>query len=162
MTPEEVEQLKAHLGNQASSLTKDIDGIIEVGRAHFGAAGFDEASQVVAETLGDKTNAVMDTLRQFDKPHEVIAHLANNEGQLKALAKLSPARQAIEIARIEAQMASNGHVNTGADPLWKTPAVRSGRVSDEDWSRSFGEGLSERQFDKEFWRRQEERAKRRR
>jgi hypothetical protein len=163
MTPEEIEQLKTHLGQQQQpSLAKDIDGIIEIGRAHFGAAGFDEASQVVAETLGDKTNSLMDTLRQFDRPHEVIAHLSNNESQLKALAKLNPARQAIEIARIEAQMASNGHVNTGADPLWKTPAVRSGRVSDEDWSRSFGEGLSEKQFDREFWRRQDARNSRRR
>ena len=163
MTPAEVEELKNRVGQQQQpSLVKDIDGIIEVGRAHFGSAGFDDASHVVAEALGDKTQAVMDTLRHFDKPHEVIAHLANNEAQLKALAKLTPARQAIEIARIEAQISSNGHVNTGADPLWKTPAVRSGRVSAEDWSRSFGEELSEKQFDKEFWRHQEARGSRRR
>jgi hypothetical protein len=57
-------------------------------------------------------------------PHEIIAHLANNEPQLKAFAKLSTARQLTELARIEAQMTSNGHVNTGSEPLWKKPEIR--------------------------------------
>jgi hypothetical protein len=162
MTPEEVEALQARYPQHAQqpSLAKDIDQIVEVGRTQFGNAGFDDASQVVAETLADKTNAVMATIAQFDRPHEIIAHLANNEPQLKALAKLSPARQAVELARIEAQMTSNGHVNTGAEPLYKQPALRSGRVSDEDWSRSFGEGLSDAQWFKQFDRRQASKGRR--
>src|ERR1700744_5724557 len=105
MTPEEAEQLQAkYAKSPQADLAKDVDTIIETGRVHFGNAGFDDASQVVAEALGDKTTAVMDTLRQFDRPHEMLVHLANNEQRLKAFAKLSPARQAIELARIEARM----------------------------------------------------------
>jgi hypothetical protein len=72
------------------------------------------------------------------------------------LAKLSPARQAVEISRIEAQMAPHGHVNTGTDRLWKSPAVR-GRISDEDWARTAGEGLSDAAWNREFDRRMKER-----
>jgi hypothetical protein len=161
MTEEQIAAIaamQAHLGREAG-LTKDIDGIIEVGHAHYGKAGFDDAAQVVATAVGN-TDPLMDTLRQFDRPHEIIAHLANNETQLKALAKLTPARQAVELARIEARMTSNGHVNTGADPLWKTPAVRTGRVSDVDWKTSYGEGLDDRRWNAEFDRREREKSRR--
>jgi hypothetical protein len=79
-----------------------------------------------------------------------------------ALAKMSPARQAVEIARIESRMSSNGHVSTGADRAWTNPSTRSGRVSDEDWKRSYGANLSDEQFNKEFDRRMQERGGRRR
>jgi hypothetical protein len=140
----------------------DVGEIIEIGRKHFGTATFDEASDTVAKALGGgKIQHFMNIARQFDRPHELVNHLAGNERQLQELAKMSPARQIVELGRIEARMAPHGHVPTGADPLWKTPAVRNSRVSDEDWGRSYGEGMSDKAFDKEFWRRQEQRAKRR-
>jgi hypothetical protein len=152
------EQQKILLAQHAN----DVNAIIDIGRQHFGSAVFDEASQAVGEALGEgRVQEFMAIARQFDRPHELVIHLAGNEKQLKGLAKLSPARMTVELARIEAQMSSHGHVNTGADPAWKNPSTRSGRVSDEDWAASYGEGLSEKQFDKEFWRRQEARAKRR-
>jgi CO/xanthine dehydrogenase Mo-binding subunit len=162
VTPEEAAALQQHYAQQQAqpSLEKDIRDIVEIGRTHFSTATFDDQSQTVADVLGDKKNQVLQILAEFDRPHEVIAHLAQNEAQLKKLATLSPARQVIEIGKIEARLSSS--VNTGADPLWKTPAVRSGRVSDADWKTSFGEGLDDKRFDKEFWRRQEERGKRRR
>lgn len=160
MTPEEVAALQTHYAQQAQpSLAKDINDIVEIGRTHFGSATFDELSQVVADGLGDKTQGVMHLVSQFDRPVEIIAHLANNERQLQAIAKLSPARQAVELARIEAQIAPQ-RANVGADPLWKSPTVRSGRVSDQDWKANLGEGLSDSQWNWEFDRRQAEKRRR--
>jgi hypothetical protein len=140
-----------------SQLCKEVDGIIDVGRANFGSRSFDDASQVVAEVLGQKSQGVMDILRGFDKPHDVIMHLAQNEGALKQLAKLSPQRQAIEISRIEGQLSPYGHVATGAEPAWKQPEARRGRASDDNWRTTGGHGLSDAAWSREHDRRMAER-----
>ena len=159
MTPDEVAALQAHYGQGAQpSLAKDIDGIIEVGHVHYGKAAFDEASQNVADVLGEKSGPVMDMLRAFDKPHDVIAHLGDNPARLKAFAALTPERQRVELARIEAQL--GGPVRMGADPAWKAPEMKTSRVADEDWKTSFGANLSDAQWNKEFDRRQAARGRR--
>jgi hypothetical protein len=135
---------------------REVNAIVEVGQANYGNAVFDEASQVVAAELGDRVGDVMLALRQFDKPADILVHLSNNPNRLKQLAKLNPARQVVELARIEAQMTSNGHTDTGADPAWKLPSAKGGRVSDEEWH-SGGDNLSDQKWHKEFDRRMKER-----
>lgn len=158
--PNDPQYIEAQNRIAAETHAREVDQIIEIGRNQFGAANFDDAADVVAKKLGPRSQEFMAIARQFDRPHEIVAHLANNESRLDQLSKLSTERQIIELGRIEAQFAPHGNVNTGADPLWKTPAVRSGRVSDEEWSRHAGEGLSERQWAREFDRRMAERSKR--
>src|SRR5581483_9239765 len=58
--PDYQKQLAQQATNQ---LVKDIDGIIEVGRANFGSRTFDDASQVVADVLGPKAQMVMAMVR---------------------------------------------------------------------------------------------------
>ncbi|HEY8006033.1 MAG TPA: hypothetical protein VIE66_04350 [Methylocella sp.] len=140
---------------------KELGEIIELGRTEFGTGNFDDASQIVADKLGPRTQEAVAMLRQFDFPHRLVAELANAPEKLEKLAKMPAGRLAAELARIESRMTSNGHAITGADPAWKGPTVR-GRVSDADWKKSFGEGMSEAAFDKEFRRRQAGRAARRR
>jgi hypothetical protein len=156
MTPEQVlSGLSGEMEKAQKQHFKECEEIVEHGRAVHGNTSFDEASQIVGGAFKD-TDAVqsfMGSLRQFDKPAEMIMHLANNEGQLKALAKLSPARQAVELARIESRFASHGHVSTGGERDWKRAETRSGRVSDEDWSRHAGSNLTDTQWSREFDRR---------
>jgi hypothetical protein len=103
----------------------------------------------------------MAAMRQFDFPHRIVQHLADNPNDLEAISKLPTARMIVEIARIESRMAPNGRVNAFADPAWKAPAAR-GRVSDADWGRGFGDTMSDAAFNKEFDRRQAERYERKR
>jgi hypothetical protein len=95
-------------------------------------------------------------LRQFDKPHDVLVHLANNPQRLKQIAKLNTARQVVELARVESQLSSFGHTQTGADPAWKLPSAKGGRVSDDEWHAG-GDNLSDSKWHAEFDRRQRER-----
>jgi hypothetical protein len=133
----------------------EVHEIVEAGRALHGNQTFDEASQVVAGVFKEpeQLGHLMGTLRQFDRPADVIMHLANNEGRLQSLAKLSPARQAVEIAKIEGEMSSFGRAATGADRAWKNPDVRRGVVSEESWRKDGGAALTDdaawsRAFDK--------------
>jgi hypothetical protein len=140
---------------------REVNDIIEIGHTHYGRAQFDEASAAVAAGLGNKAQQFMAQVRGFDKPHEIVTHLADNPSRLEALAKLSPEQMGTEIARIEAQMSPHGRPAFGADPAWKNPAVKSGRVSDMDWKTTGGANLSDAQWHAEYDRRQEQRNKRR-
>jgi hypothetical protein len=136
---------------------KEVNAIVEVGQENYGKAVFDQAAETVAAELGDRVPDVMLALRQFDKPADILVHLADNPTRLKHLAKLNSARQVVELARVEAQLTSHGHTDTGADPAWKLPSAKGGRVSDEEWH-SGGDNLSDQKWHKEFDRRQKERA----
>jgi hypothetical protein len=137
---------------------KECNEITEVGRETFGTAVFDEAAETVVGELGpEKTAQFMALARGFDKPAEVIKHLSDNPSRLKQLAKLNAERQAIEIARIESQLAPHGHTDTGSNPAWKLPSARGGRVSDEEWHRG-GDNLSDAAWHREFDRRTKERG----
>jgi hypothetical protein len=139
---------------------KEVNAIIELGRGEFGRDQFDQDSQVVAQKLGNRTQEAMALLRQFDAPHRLIKHFADNESALDAFSKMNTARQITELARIEARSSSYGHVRTGADPAWKTPAGR-GRMSNEDWNATGGDALSDAEWHREYDRRQAQRRRRR-
>lgn len=155
-TPEEQEAARQQL--LQAQIAKDAQEIVEVGQSHFGRSVFDEASQVVAEKLGTRVPEFMSIASQFDKPHEIIAHLSNNLDQAEALAKMPAARMATEMARIEGRLSSYGHVSTGAQPYWKQPEARTGRVPDSEWARGGGDNLSDAAWHKEFDRRMRERS----
>jgi hypothetical protein len=136
---------------------KEVNQLIEVGQAQFNATTFDESSQVVRDALGDRTAEFVTLAKQFDKPADIIVHLASNEKRLQQFAKLSTARQIVELGRIEAQLSSHGYVPTGADPLWRRQEARNGRVSDDDWARG-ADHLTDAQWFKESARRDNERG----
>lgn len=141
---------------------RETGQIVEQGRRDFGTQTFDDASQVVAGALGERTPDIMLALRQFDNPAEIVMHLGGNEAQLKAIAKMPTAQQIVELARIEARLSSEHVPSAGALPKWKSEGARTGRVSDTDWGQNFGANLSERAWHKEFDRRQSARNERRR
>ncbi len=98
-------------------LAQDTKTLVEVGRETYGAGSFDDACVEFTSACGDRQTEAVHVLMQFDRPHEIIAHLANNPDWLKQFAKLPTHRQVIEAGRIEAQLSSHGHVETVADPM---------------------------------------------
>jgi hypothetical protein len=135
----------------------EVDRIVEIGRQTFGSKQFDEDSAVFAEALGDKTLPVMAALRQFDAPHAIVKHLADNPRRLAEIAKMPDARQIVELARIESQAAPHGHTETSREPAWKASPPDSSRVSDEEWRANGGSRLTDDQWTREFNRRHKER-----
>jgi hypothetical protein len=140
---------------------KDISDIVDIGRTEFGSDTFDQHSHVIAEKFGDRRREFMAVASQFDAPHRIIVHLSDNPRRLETIAKLPTHRMIAEIAKIESEMSPHGHSETFAEPSWRRPESRTGRVSDSDWKRNYGANLSDAQFDKEFNRRMTERAKER-
>jgi hypothetical protein len=158
MTPEQAaaaEKMAEALHHQ------EMNEIVSLGRTEYGSEAFDDASQTVASKLGERALPVTAALRQFDFPHRIVQHLADNPNDLEAISKLPINRMLVELARIESRMAPNGRVNTFADPMWKSPTLK-GRVSDADWNRGAGDAMSEAAFSKEFDRRMAERYERKR
>jgi hypothetical protein len=156
-TQEEIVQAQQQMA--AQKYQQDANELTEVGRSQFGTSAFDEACQTVAEKLGNRLPELVSVAMEFDQPHVVLKHLADNEGRLEHVAKLPLTRMAAEIARIEAQHAPHGHTSTGLTPAWRAPSSKTGRVSDADWARG-ATNLSESQWHKEFDRRMAERSKR--
>lgn len=158
------QQQQQMLQQQHQELVKDIDGVVDAGKSTYGVRAFDEAAQTVADALGQKSGALMVVLRDFDHPEAVIMHLAGNERRLKELAKLPAARIGVEVARIEAQLNSFGHVQTGSEPAWKRLAAQKGRISEEDWRLNGGDSMKNdaewsRQFDKRMAERNKHRMR---
>jgi hypothetical protein len=91
---------------------------------------------------------------KFNMPDKIIADLANDPARLEKFSKLNAHQQAVEAARMESRYASHGHVQTGAEPAWRSTHKNSGRVSDSDWKSNFGAGLSDAAWNREFDRRQ--------
>ena len=77
---------------------KELGEIIELGRTEFGTGNFDDASQIVADKLGPRTQEAVAMLRQFDFPHRLVAELANAPEKLEKLAKMPAGRLAAELA----------------------------------------------------------------
>jgi hypothetical protein len=160
------EQLLAHLQQQAQQgaqeHSKNIEDLVEYGRTTQGSQNFDDASQVFVDTLGqERAQAVLADLVKFNAPDRVLMDLTNDTARLERFSKLTAHQQAVEIARMEAQYASHGHVETGTTPAWKATHKNGGRVSDADWNHNYGAGLSDKQWEREFERRQAARMEKR-
>jgi hypothetical protein len=153
MTPEQVlTGLRGDLEKQQKQHFSECEEIVKAGRERYGRTAFDEASQTVGAALGS-TEAVqqfMHTIRQFDAPDDVIVHLSGNESRLREIAKLSAPRQAVEIARIEAQQAPYGHKVTGGERAWTVKEARTGKMSAEKWRETGGNELTDEQWGREF------------
>ncbi len=155
-TPDMIVQTLQQQMEQAQRVHhQETHEIVELGRNSYGARNFDEASETVAANFQnpETLTTFMANLRSCDMPADVIVHLGNNPDRAKKLAALSPARQATEIARIEAQLSSHGHTETGAERRWKAPERMAGRVSADDWRTNGGDTIKDdsvwsRQFDR--------------
>jgi hypothetical protein len=122
---------------------QSVNTIIQQGREDFGDETFDSLSADVAAAIGpDAVLPLMVQIIQTDAPQRVIEHLAANPERAKKLAGMSPARQAAELGRIEAQLMPNGS-GGGADPAWVTRA-RGGE------KRGLGDDLSDAQWERNF------------
>lgn len=150
-TPEQIAQAQQQMAQEQHR--RDLNQIVEQGRVDYGTQTFDDAAQVVAGELGDRTGEFMAVAKEFDDPAAIVVHLANNVDRARQLAKLPTRRMIAEIGRIEAQQKPYGYATTGADPLWRNPNMRVGKISDEDWSRTGGDHLDDRNWNKEFDRR---------
>jgi hypothetical protein len=98
--PTEAEIAQARQQMEIAEHYKDVNAIVDLGRERYGSRSFDEASEVVGGALGPEVPAFMAAIREFDAPDAVVMHLADNEAQLRALAKMSTAQKIVEIARI--------------------------------------------------------------
>lgn len=154
------EQVRAIVQREALNRAADTEHIMAAGAAQRGEQNWNEECNKVGEALGHRAQEFMGLIRHFEQPHQVIGHLANNESRLKELAKMSAGQMAAEVARIEAQMSPNGRASLGPQQAYKQESSRTGRVSDEDWSRSYGSNLSDNQWNREFDRRMAARAER--
>jgi hypothetical protein len=137
----------------------EVNAIVDAGREKLGSARFDEISATVAEKLGGKLGEFMSAARQFDSPVELIETLADDPRTLERLATLPTARMLVEIARIESRLAPSGHAVTTTDPVWKRKSIG---FKEADWNTPLQDRLSDKEYDKVFFKRQEERAARRR
>jgi hypothetical protein len=137
----------------------EVNAIVDAGRERHGSDRFDEMSATVAEKLGNRTAEFMSAARQFDSPVELIERLADDPRELERLAKLPTARMLVEIARIESRLAPSSHAVTTTDPVWKRKSIGFKEV---DWNGPLQDRLSDKEYDKIFQKRQEERAARRR
>jgi hypothetical protein len=150
-----IQTLQQQMEAAAKQHAQEVQEIVEHGRSTYGARNFDEASETIASNFKnpEALQGFMGVLRQCDMPADVVAHLGNNPDRAKRLAALSPARQATEIARIEAQLSSHGHVETGSERRWKDADRRAARISADDWRTNGGDTVKDdnvwsRQFDK--------------
>jgi hypothetical protein len=132
---------------------KNVSDLIKYGQETHGTENFDDARRAVDAALGPASNEFAKVVVEHNDPAQIIMHLAGNEQRLKKLATLPPAQRKVEIARIEAEYASHGHVSTSAVPAWKDTHSRGGRVSDEDWKHSYGDNLTDKQWHAEWDRR---------
>jgi hypothetical protein len=146
--------------NRAAQQTHalEVSAIIDAGREKLGSSRFDDLSATVAEKLGEKTVEFMAAARQFDSPVELIELLAEDPHTLERIAKLSTPRMLTEIARIEARLNPRGNGITTANPVWQ---AKAGGFKDADWNTPLQDRLSDKEYDRIFQKRQEERAKRR-
>jgi hypothetical protein len=164
--PLNAEQLLAQLQQRAQQgaqeHSKNVEDLIEYGRTTQGSQAFDDASEVFVSTLGqERAQVVLADLVKFNAPDRVLMDLTNDTARLERFSKLTAHQQAVEIARMEAQYASHGHVETGTTPAWKATHKNGGRVSDADWAHNYGANLSDKQWDREFDRRHAARMEKR-
>lgn len=90
---------------QAAAHQRDVDAIIEQGRERYGDGRFDEICNDVVRAIGGDPTALTVTLKQFDHPTEILAHLADNPDRLHKLSHMPAARQLAELAAIQNQVA---------------------------------------------------------
>src|SRR6202035_4133658 len=141
-----------------AQLNADIKAMEEAGYERYGQNSFDESARTLHEKLGNRAMEFLAVAAPFDKAPDIIAHLGNNPDRLEQISKLSTPRMIAEVARVEAQLSSNGRANpTGSIPAYKHESSRGGRVPDDVWARG-ADNLTDAQFNKEFDRRMKERA----
>ncbi len=134
------EQLRA-----AAQYEQAVNAVIQLGRDDFGETTFDEMSRDLVGAVGqDALPSVMLQLLQTDCPTRLVEYGSNNPEWAKKLAKMSPARRAAELGRIEALLLPNG-AGGGDDPAWIT------RIRGRD-HRGAGNGLGD-DVDDRTWER---------
>jgi hypothetical protein len=155
--PQPAPELSDAQKNELRQHVEEVGQIVQLGRQTFGTKTFDEASQVIADTLGrDKAQEMMVLARGLDNPHQVLMELGQHPERLKTLSRLNPMQQAAELARLEARLDPNGVRPPGVDRAWKSPGLHSGRLNDEEWRSGAADSLSDEEWSRQFNRRRRE------
>ena len=79
------------------------------------------------------TAAIASALIDSEVPAKLMAHMASNPEEVERIAKLSPARQAAEIGKLETKLASAPKVSTAPAPI--KPIGSRGSASNSDPSK---------------------------
>jgi hypothetical protein len=119
---------------------KEVEAIVELGRQNHGDASFDRSCADVADAIGqERLQPFVAALKQFDRPDDVLMHLANNPDRLERISKLPLQRQIVEIAKIESEHSSYGHsYDTLAQPRWTRPEARAPKISTAQFRKDGG------------------------
>jgi hypothetical protein len=130
----------------------------EAGYERYGQKSFDDSAHTLHDKLGNRAVEFLAVVAPFDKAPDIIAHLGNNPDRLEQISKLSTPRMVAEVARVEAELSPNGRANpTGSVPAYKHESSRGHRVPDDVW-RAGADNLTNDQWNREFDRRDRERA----
>jgi hypothetical protein len=163
MTDERTVQAQMEMAE--AQFQKDASSIEDLGRQTFGAEPFDGAVAALAEKLGpDHTRAFTQVASQFDSPHEIVMKLADDEQRLAAMRQMPPTKFVTEIARIQAELrpreATRRTTPTGgSEAEWRKLHNSPNRIlSDADWGGGLADQLSEDQWQRNWEKRQRDRA----
>lgn len=80
------------------------------------------------------TRTIAEALIESDAPAKLMAHMAANPDDVERIAKLSPARQAAEIGKLETKLASAPKVSTAPAPI--KPIGSRGSATNTDLSKA--------------------------
>jgi hypothetical protein len=154
---QEMQQAAAEMAEK--QFQKDADEITKLGRDTFGAKVFDDAVDTLAAKLGPGIRAFTQIASGFDSPHQLVVKIASDERRLDAMARMTPAQAATEIARAEAELAPHGTTRGGHTPAWKQLAKSENAIlSDSEWGNGQSDRLTEDQWQKNWEMRQKRRA----
>jgi hypothetical protein len=146
-----VQQLNQQLEHEGRQLYADGAAITENGRQRHGAKIFDEAIQDVTAKLGNAgVDQLVNLLRGYHQPADILVHLANNPSRLEKLARMTPAQANVELARIESQFSPHGRAQSGTEPAWREAVKTGGSTTEDDWRKNYADDILD---DKEWSRR---------
>jgi len=96
----------------------NVSTIIEQGREDFGSETFDQLSHDLVEAIGrEALDPIMRSILQTEAPARMAAFLAENPDRAKQLTRMSEARRAASLAKIEVELMPN-LAPSGDEPAW--------------------------------------------
>lgn len=130
-----------------------------------GIEEFDDFADAV-KTLGDVgilTNQFLDLVTDLDEGQKILHHLGKNPEEADKLGKLSPAKQALALAKLEASLKEPAKVKEKEKTVSKAPdpikTLETSRTSSSPgWGTKYYDGMSQEEF--ETWDDKNSRKKR--
>lgn len=128
-------RLQMQMAQQQNSLAQ----VVAAGHQEYGDE-FDTMSADVVNHIGaDQMNEFNSALTATDNPVALIEYLSRNPDEAKSIAKMSAARKAVAMERIQARLRPDLAFQTpSATPSWKKNAGDRGSlmddsISDDQW-----------------------------